>query len=109
MGGKFKYLSKTAQRTVHLIISIYVLFGNNLQRYKAFISTRKRPSTVNKHCRSSQCAASHSMQDSRFSCLVFVGVGKQRFGDANFSEGEMILIGQFFAVGSPGLRIMQYP
>ena len=35
------------------------------------------------------------MQDSKFSCLVFVRVEKQRYGDANFSEGEMILIGQF--------------
>ena len=42
------------------------------------------------------------MQDSKFSCLVFVRVEKQRFGNANFSGGEMILIGQFFAVESPG-------
>ena len=42
------------------------------------------------------------MEDSKFSCLVFVRVEKQRFGDANFSGGEMILIGKFFAVGSPG-------
>ena len=46
-------------------------------------------------------AASHSMQDNKFSCLVFVHSEKQRLGDANFSGGEMILIGQFFAVGSP--------
>ena len=43
------------------------------------------------------------MQDSKFSCLVFVRVEQQRFGDANFSWGELILIGQFFAFGSPGV------
>ena len=42
------------------------------------------------------------MQGSKFSCLVFVRVEKQRFGDANFPEREMILTGQFLAVGSPG-------
>ena len=47
------------------------------------------------------------MHDSKFSCLDFVRVGKQRFGDANFSGGEMILIGQCFAVGSPGYAIAQ--
>ena len=47
-------------------------------------------------------AASHSMQESKFSCRVFVLVETQRFGNANFSGGEMILIGQVFAVGSPG-------
>ena len=47
-------------------------------------------------------AANHSMQDSQFSCLVFMLIEKQRFRDANFSWGEMILIGQSFAVGSPG-------
>ena len=41
------------------------------------------------------------MQDSKFSCLVFVLNEKQSFVDANLSGGEMILIGQFFAVGSP--------
>ena len=35
------------------------------------------------------------MQGSEFSCLVFVRVEKQRFGDANFSGGEMILICKF--------------
>ena len=35
------------------------------------------------------------MQDSKFSCLVFVSFEKQRFGDANFSGGEIILIGKF--------------
>ena len=40
-------------------------------------------------------AASHSRQDGKFSDLVFVRVEKQGFGDANFSGGEMILIGQF--------------
>ena len=44
------------------------------------------------------------MQDNRFSCLVFVGVEKQKFGDANFSEGEMILIGQFFCCWITGLE-----
>ena len=47
-------------------------------------------------------AASHSMQGSEFSCRVFVRAEKQRFGYANFSGREMILIGQVFAVGSPG-------
>ena len=42
------------------------------------------------------------MQDSKLSCLIFVHVEKQRFGEANFSGRGMILIGQFFAVGSPG-------
>ena len=51
MDGKFKYLSKTAQRTVHLI-SLDVLLDNNLQLYKAFTSNRKQTSSVNKHCRS---------------------------------------------------------
>ena len=32
-------------------------------------------------------------------------VEKQRFGDANFSGGEMILISQLFAVGSPGKHV----
>ena len=41
------------------------------------------------------------MQDSKFVCLFFVSVEKQRSRDASFSEGEMILISQFFAVGSP--------
>ena len=100
MGGKLKYLSKTAQRTVHLIISLYILLGNNLQRYKAFTNNRKQPSTVNKHfCRSGHCNKLN-LQDSKFSCLVFVHVEKQRFEDANFSGGEMILI----AVGSPGWK-----
>ena len=44
-----------------------------------------------------QC--SKPQQCSKFSCLVFVRVEKQRFGDANFSGGEMILIGLFFGVG----------
>ena len=43
------------------------------------------------------------MQDSKFSCLVFVRVEKQKSGDTNFSGGEIIPIGQFFAVGSPGI------
>ena len=47
MDEKFKYLSKTAQRIVHLIISLYILCGNNLQRYKAFTSSKKQPLTVN--------------------------------------------------------------
>ena len=51
------------------------------------------------------------MQDSKFSCLVFVRVEKERFGDANFSGGggggELILIGQFFAVGSPVALVQQ--
>ena len=41
------------------------------------------------------------MQDSKFSCLFFVRVEKQKFGDAIFSGQEIILIGQFFAVGLP--------
>ena len=45
-------------------------------------------------------AASHIMQDSKFSCHFFVLVEKQRFRYANFSGGEMFLIGQFFTVGS---------
>ena len=52
IGGKFKYLSKTAQHTVHLIISLHLLLGNNLHRHKTFTCNRYRPSTVNKHCRS---------------------------------------------------------
>ena len=55
-GGKFKYLSKTAQRMTHLIISLYILLGNNLQRHKAFASDRKRPSGTNKHYQSDQCS-----------------------------------------------------
>ena len=43
------------------------------------------------------------MQDSEFRCLGFDLIEKQRFGDANICGGEMILIGQFFAVGSPGI------
>ena len=31
-------------------------------------------------------------------------VEKQRLADANFSGGDMILTGQFFAVGSPGMN-----
>ena len=85
MGGKFKYLSKTAQRTVYLIISLYVLLGNNLQRYNAFTSNRKRPSIVLKiNIVGAVSAASFSMQDNKFSYLVFVRVEKQRFRDANF-------------------------
>ena len=42
-------------------------------------------------------------QATSFSCLVFVDFEEQRFGDANFSGKEMILIGQLFAVGSPGM------
>ena len=42
------------------------------------------------------------MQGSKFSCLVFVRNERKSLGDANFSGGEMILIGQFFAVLSPG-------
>ena len=95
MDGEFKYISKTEQRAVHLIISLYILLGNSLQRYKAFTSNRKRPSNVNKHCQSGR-AAIHSMQDSKFSCLVLVRFETQRFGDTNFSGGEMILIGHFF-------------
>ena len=44
----------------------------------------------------------------KFSCLVFVRVEKQRFGDANFSGGEIILIGQLFAVGSLGVFLGGY-
>ena len=36
-------------------------------------------------------------------CLVFVCVEKQRFGDVDFFEGKMILTGQFFPAGSPGI------
>ena len=43
---------------------------------------------------------------SKCSCFVFVRVEKQRFGDVNFSGGELILIGQFFAVGSPGYHLL---
>ena len=100
MGGKVNHLFKTAQFLVHLIISLYVIVGNNLQHYKAFTSNRKRPSTVNKHCLNGQCC--RTQQDSKFNCLVFVFVEKQRLGDTKFSGGKIILIGQFFAVGSPG-------
>ena len=67
---------------------------------KLLLVTEKRPSTVNKHFQSVQCSCSKPPQDSQSNCLVFVRVEKQRFGDGNFSGGEMILIGQFFAVGS---------
>ena len=66
--GGFKYLPKTAQRTIHL-----------------------------------SSAARKSMQDSKFSCLVVVRLEKQRIGDANFSGGDMILIGQFFRCWITGL------
>ena len=52
------------------------------------------------------------MEDSKFSCLVFVCIGKQRFGVLTFLGGgggaEMILIGQFFAVGSPGSKLSRW-
>ena len=64
MSRKFKYLSKTAQRSIHFIISLDVLLGNNLQRYKAFACNRKRPATVS---RRGQCRK--PLQDSKFSCL----------------------------------------
>ena len=35
------------------------------------------------------------MQDSKINSLIFVRFEKQRFADANFSGGELILIGQF--------------
>ena len=41
-------------------------------------------------------------EDSKSSCLVFVSIEKQRFGDANFSGGEMTLISKLFAVGLLG-------
>ena len=112
VGRKFKYLFKTtAQCTVHLIISLYVLLGNNLQHYKAFTCNRKCPRTVNKHCRRSQCNCSKPQQESKFNCLVFVRSEKQRFrrfADANFSLGEIILIGQFFAVRLLGEQFHEY-
>ena len=104
MGGKFKYFFKTtAQLTIHFIISLYVLLGNNLQHYKAFTCSRKRPSTVNKHCRSGQCSCSKPRQESKFSCPVFVCVEKQRFGDPNFL-GENDSDWSIFAVQSRGWK-----
>ena len=44
------------------------------------------------------------MQDSKFSCLVFVRVEKQRFGDANFSGREMILIVNFLLLDHRVIR-----
>ena len=45
-----------------------------------------------------QAAASKTVNFAAlFSCAL-----KKRLGDANFSRGEMILTGQFLAVGSPG-------
>ena len=32
---------------------------------------------------------------------------KQRFGDVNFSGGEILLMGQFFAVGSLGSTLLE--
>ena len=58
--------------------------NNNLQHCKAFSCNRKRPSTVNKHCRSVQCSCSKQHQESKFSCLVVVRLEK-RFGDGNVS------------------------
>ena len=36
--------------------------------------------------------------------LVFVCVKKQWIGDGNFSCGEIIVMGKFFAIGSTGLK-----
>ena len=108
MKGKFKYVSRTAQSTVHPIILLYIPLGNNLQRYGAFSCNRKRPSTtieINLQINivgAASAASCKPHQDSKFSCLVFNRIKKQRFGDANSSGGEMIPIGEFFAVGSPG-------
>ena len=105
MGNLNVNLSKTAQRTVHLIISYIFLSVTILQRYKIFTSYRKRPSTVNINIVGAASAASYSTQGSKFSFFVFVHVEKQRLGDANFSGAEIILIGQFFTVGSRGCKL----
>ena len=89
-----------AQCTVHLIISLYILLGNNLQRYKAFTSDRNDLQLYINIVGAAN-AESYRIQDRKFSFLVSVRVVKQRFGNANFYGREMILIGQFFAGGSP--------
>ena len=95
ISGKFKYSSKTAECAVHGSLLHYMFYLVTICcLIKSFTCNRKRQSTVNKYCPSGQCStASHG---SKFSCLVFVSIEKQRFGDDNFSGGKKILIINFF-------------
>ena len=52
-----------------------------------------------------QATANHSKKVNLVISFVFVRVEKQKFGDAYFSGGEMILF-HFFAVRSPDIRFL---
>ena len=52
----------------------------------------------------SEAAHAYSFYTKNFQILTkFSDSMVEKIGNANFSGGEMILIGQFFAVGSPGM------
>ena len=91
IGEKFKYFLKTtAQRTVHLIISLYLLFGNNLQL--SLVTDNDHQLWINIVGAASAAAASHS-KNVNLAASISSTLKNKGEKHANFSWGVMILIG----------------